>query len=108
IDVRGFFIPSFDVGGDFYEHLVRKDGLSGLEELFLTVVDVSGKGMKAALTAIFTSGLLLSRVRSRDSVPARILSDVNGLLHERIERQMFVTCILARYSIESRVLEYVN
>jgi serine phosphatase RsbU (regulator of sigma subunit) len=108
VDVKGFFIPSFDVGGDFYEHVVKEDDHGHGDELFVTVVDVSGKGMKAALTAIFTSGLLLSRVRSQDCDPAQIVSDVNRLLFERVERQMFVTCILAKYSVNTGLLEYVN
>lgn len=108
VDVKGFFIPSFDVGGDFYEHVVRSNDHGHSDELFVTVVDVSGKGMKAALSAIFTSGLLLSRVKSKDCDPAKIVSDVNGLLYERVEKQMFVTCILAKYSINDRLLEYVN
>ncbi len=108
VDVKGFFIPSFDVGGDFYEHVIRSNDHGHGDELFITVVDVSGKGMKAALSAIFTSGLLLSRVRSQDCDPAKIVSDVNGLLHERVEKQMFVTCILAKYSINDKLLEYVN
>ncbi|HAC15372.1 MAG TPA: hypothetical protein DCE78_05435 [Bacteroidetes bacterium] len=108
IDVKGFFIPSFDVGGDFYEHVVKVDEKGNVKDLFLTVVDVSGKGMKAALTAIFTSGLILSRVKSRDCDPAHIIRDVNELLQERVERQMFVTCVLAKYEVESRILKYVN
>lgn len=108
VDVKGFFIPSFDVGGDFYEHVVRQNDHGHGDELFVTVVDVSGKGMKAALSAIFTSGLLLSRVRSQDCDPAKIVSDVNSLLYERVEKQMFVTCILAKYSIKNGLLEYVN
>ena len=108
VDVKGFFIPSFDVGGDFYEHVIKTDDHGNVKDLFLTVVDVSGKGMKAALTAIFTSGLILSRVKSRDCDPAHIIRDVNELLQERVERQMFVTCVLAMYEVESRLLKYVN
>jgi serine phosphatase RsbU (regulator of sigma subunit) len=108
VDVKGFFIPSFDVGGDFYEHVLRVNDHGHGEELFVTIVDVSGKGMKAALSTIFTSGLLLSRVRSQDCDPAKIVSDVNDLLYERLERQMFVTCILAKYNMGNGQLEYVN
>lgn len=108
VDVKGFFIPSFDVGGDFYEHVVKSDDHGNVKDLFLTVVDVSGKGMKAALTAIFTSGLILSRMKSRDCDPAHIIRDVNVLLKERVDRQMFVTCVLAKYEVESQILKYVN
>lgn len=107
-DVKGFFIPSFDVGGDFYDHIIVKDEQGIPQELVLTVVDVSGKAMKAALSAIFTSGLILSRVKSKDKDPALVLSDINTVLHERLDKQMFVTCIFARYDLKSRELSFVN
>jgi serine phosphatase RsbU (regulator of sigma subunit) len=108
VDVRGFFIPSFDVGGDFYDHVVVRDEQGNATELVVTVVDVSGKAMQAALTAIFTSGLILSRVRTKDKDPALVLSDINKVLHQRIEKQTFVTCLLARYDLTSNEITFVN
>ncbi len=108
VDVRGFFIPSFDVGGDFYDHVVVRDEYGNATELVVTVVDVSGKAMQAALTAIFTSGLILSRVQTIDKDPALVLSDINKVLHQRIEKQLFVTCLLARYELNNNTLTFVN
>ena len=48
--------------------------MAGRQKLMLTVVDVSGKAMKAALTAIFTSGLLLSNARETGKDPAEVLN----------------------------------
>lgn len=108
VDVKGFFVPSFDVGGDFYDHVVIKDEHGKPEELVLMVADVSGKAMKAALTAIFTSGLLLSRSRSKDKDPAAVLTDINPILHERTDNQSFITCLLARYNLKTQELRFVN
>jgi serine phosphatase RsbU (regulator of sigma subunit) len=108
VDVKGFFIPSFDVGGDFYDHVVVRDQSGKPQELMLTVVDVSGKAMKAALTAIFASGLLLSRSRNTNMDPAVVLSDVNPILFERTDSQSFTTCLLARYEINHKLLHFVN
>jgi len=44
------------------------------EWLMMAIVDVSGKAMRAAMPAIFTSCLLLSRIR--EDHPQKILSDV--------------------------------
>lgn len=107
-DVKGFFIPSFEVGGDFYDHLVVHDEKGAPSELVLTVVDVSGKAMKAALTAIFTSGLLLSRVTRRDKDPSIVLYDVNNVVKERVDKQTFITCVLARFDLQTKELTYVN
>jgi serine phosphatase RsbU (regulator of sigma subunit) len=99
-EVKGFFIPSFEVGGDFFDYQTVGD------ELMITVVDVSGKAMKAAFSAIFTSGLLLSRVASKH--PAQVLTDINPMLHERTDKQTFITCLLARYDFKSRVFRFAN
>jgi len=107
-DVKGFFIPSFDVGGDFYDHIIVRDDKGNPEELVITVVDVSGKAMKAALSAIFTSGLILSRVKGRDKDPALVLRDINSVMHERLDKQMFVTCVFARYDLKTMHLSFVN
>jgi serine phosphatase RsbU (regulator of sigma subunit) len=107
-DVRGFFIPSFDVGGDFYDHIIVNNDEGNPEELVLTVVDVSGKAMKAAISAIFTSGLILSRVKGSDKDPALVLRDINAVMHERLDKQMFVTCVFARYDLNTMQLTFVN
>lgn len=99
-EVKGFFIPSFEVGGDFFDYQTVGD------ELMITVVDVSGKAMKAAFSAIFTSGLLLSRVASKH--PAHVLTDINPMLHERTDKQTFITCLLARYDFTTRVFRFAN
>lgn len=99
-EVKGFFIPSYEVGGDFFDY--QTDG----NDLMITVVDVSGKAMKAAFSAIFTSGLLLSRVATKH--PAQVLTDINPMLHERTDKQTFITCLLARYEFTSRIFRFAN
>ncbi len=99
-EVKGFFIPSYEVGGDFFDYQTVGD------DLMITVVDVSGKAMKAAFSAIFTSGLLLSRVTSKH--PAQVLTDINPMLHERTDKQTFITCLLARYDFRTRNFRFAN
>lgn len=99
-EVKGFFIPSFEVGGDYYDYQIHGD------DLMVTIVDVSGKAMKAAFCAIFTSGLLLSRTATRN--PADVLTDINPILFQRTDRQTFVTCLLARFDFNTRLLRFAN
>ncbi|MCP4713160.1 MAG: hypothetical protein GY869_31405, partial [Planctomycetes bacterium] len=62
-DISGCCIPAQDVGGDLFDFI-----WSGKERdrLCITVVDVSGKGMDAALTAVYTSGALISEAQHED------------------------------------------
>jgi serine phosphatase RsbU (regulator of sigma subunit) len=74
----------------------------GKEGLAIVVADVSGKAMKAALQAIFTNGLILSRIHTDD--PASLLTIVNALVHQRTERKTFVSALVANYHAGTRML----
>ena len=108
LDVFGFFLPSFEVGGDFYDYLLTSDPnpASSDEWLMMAIVDVSGKAMRAAMPAIFTSGLLLSRIREDD--PHKILSDVARPIFERTDKRTFITCAITRYNLTKNELMLAN
>ncbi|MGK7369062.1 MAG: PP2C family protein-serine/threonine phosphatase [Candidatus Halalkalibacterium sp. M3_1C_030] len=106
LDVYGFFMPSFEVGGDYFDYVVTRNGSAEPEALTMTIVDVSGKAMKAAMHAVFTSGLLLSRLH-RDR-PEAILREVTPTLFTRTDPQTFITCIIAQYNLKSRNLSIAN
>ncbi|MEQ9263756.1 MAG: PP2C family protein-serine/threonine phosphatase [Balneolaceae bacterium] len=106
IDVYGFFLPSFEVGGDYFDYLLSKDEDGNPLALTMTVVDVSGKAMRAAMPAIFTSGLLLSRMK--EDSPSKILSDVSEPIFLRTDKRTFITCAMAQYDLNSRIISVVN
>jgi len=106
IDVYGFFMPSFEVGGDYFDYIVSSNGMADSQVLNMTIADVSGKAMKAAMHAVFTSGLLLSRLHK--DTPDSILREIAPTLHTRTDRQTFITCIIAQYHLENRILKLAN
>ena len=106
IDVDGFFIPSLEVGGDFYDYQLQASGDGEADKLIFSVADVSGKGMKAAMNAIFTSGLILARETSDN--PSQVLNIANQVLFQKTEKQVFVTCTLASLNLETYDLTIVN
>ncbi len=105
-DVYGFFLPSFEVGGDYFDYVLTKDEAGAPKALTMVVVDVSGKAMRAAMPAIFTSGLLLSRMK--DDAPDRILTEVNEPIFVRTDKRTFITCAMAQYNFETRMISVVN
>ncbi|MEO1023084.1 MAG: PP2C family protein-serine/threonine phosphatase [Bacteroidota bacterium] len=105
-DVYGFFLPSFEVGGDFFDYVLVNDTSGNPEALVMTMVDVSGKAMQAAMPAIFTSGLLLSRLKENE--PHEILTAVAEPLYNRTDRRTFITCCIARYNIQSGMVSVAN
>ncbi len=106
VDVYGFFMPSFEVGGDYFDYIVGTNGTANSQVLNMTIADVSGKAMKAAMHAVFTSGLLLSRLH-RDA-PEAILREITPTLHVRTDPQTFITCIIAQYHLENKMLRLAN
>lgn len=106
LDVFGFFLPSYEVGGDFYDYQVLSSPEGQPEKLALSIVDVSGKGMQAAFNAIFTSGLLLSRIHT-DS-PASVLTQINPTLCKKTDAHTFITCQVGYIGLSDLMLEMAN
>ncbi|MCH2451269.1 MAG: serine/threonine-protein phosphatase [Gracilimonas sp.] len=106
IDVYGFFLPSFEVGGDYFDYVMSEDKFGNPTALNMTVVDVSGKAMRAAMPAVFTSGLLLSRMK--DDMPSDILSRITEPIFYRTDKRTFITCALARYEFETMKMSIAN
>tara|TARA_R110000868_G_scaffold294140_3_gene554784 strand:+ start:46076 stop:48613 length:2538 start_codon:yes stop_codon:yes gene_type:complete len=105
-DVFGFFLPSFEVGGDYFDYVLSKDAKGNPIALTMVVVDVSGKAMRAAMPAIFTSGLLLARMK--EDSPEKILTNVNEPIFTRTDKRTFITCAMARYNLETKIISVVN
>jgi len=54
-EVTGTCLPAFEVGGDFFDYLRPNGEETGL---WIAVGDVSGKGVRAAMTAAMSSGMV--------------------------------------------------
>ena len=106
LDIHGFFVPSHEVGGDFYDFTVLQDKQGKQQGLALAIVDVSGKAMQSAFNAIFTSGLLLSRITT-DS-PAEVLTGINPILCDKTDDQTFITCQVGHVSLTNKTLTLAN
>jgi serine phosphatase RsbU (regulator of sigma subunit) len=93
VDVPGFkiesvYTPAKQVGGDFFRVLPASDG-----SVLLVVGDVSGKGLKAAMTV---SAIMGSLPGCHSRKPAEVLAHLNEAIYGRIGG--FVTCCAALVS----------
>ncbi|MDE3188340.1 MAG: SpoIIE family protein phosphatase [Acidobacteriota bacterium] len=84
--VESVYIPASEVGGDFFHVSPDDDG-----SLLIVVGDVSGKGLKAAMTVSTIMGALRNE---KERQPALVLRNLNRVLHGRISG--FATCAAAR------------
>jgi serine phosphatase RsbU (regulator of sigma subunit) len=103
-DISGCCIPARDVGGDLFDFVwTGKDH----KKLCILVVDVSGKGMDAALTAVYTSGALVSEAQHEEDI-VTVMDNLNSAIYSRQNRSRFVSLLMAALDVSSRRMEYVN
>jgi len=95
LDIAGISIPAMTVGGDYYDYIE----LPG-NRLLVAVGDVSGKGVSAALYMAKVQGMIRFAAQLYES-PRAMLSSVNRLIYEGIERNSFITMILALFDMNT-------
>jgi phosphoserine phosphatase RsbU/P len=83
------YLPANEVGGDFYQVLVQADGSS-----LIVVGDVSGKGLKAAMTGVLAIGAIRT-LAAEGLRPAELLRKLNAQMVDA-KNEGFITCICAR------------
>ena len=83
------YFPAQEVGGDFYQVLEQPDGAR-----LVVLGDVSGKGLKAAMTSTLALGALRT-LASEQIGPAAMLTRLNQQIVESSEGG-FITCVCVR------------
>lgn len=96
LDIYSYSQPARMIGGDFYDLIKISE-----DKLLLVVADVSGKGIPAALNMSkiqtmlqFASGVYQS--------PKVLLTELNKLIHEKIDKKSFVTMIVALFDLKEK------
>ena len=102
LDVAGMSLPATQVGGDFYDYL-SIDG----KHLAIAVADAAGKGLRGALNAVLTNGMLneIAQIQYRADV---ILTNLNASLVPRLYGRTFIALNLAIIDTESEQMLYAN
>lgn len=102
VQVAAFYLPHFEVGGDYYDFFKLND-----HEYGFCIADVSGKGISAAilmsnfqanLKALFTAGISFTDLIEK--LNSRVLSNAKG--------EKFITLFVARYNSNTKMLQFVN
>lgn len=100
--LEGYLEPAKEVGGDLYDYFFIDDN-----HLFLTVGDVSDKGVPAALFMAVAKTLIKSAA-SCDISPSEVLTRVNLELCKENSELMFVTVFCGILDIRTGELRYSN
>jgi serine phosphatase RsbU (regulator of sigma subunit)/ligand-binding sensor domain-containing protein len=103
-DISGVCKPADEVGGDYFDYLWLDDQKT---RLGIVIVDVSGKAMKGAMTAVMTSGMVKSEAGSNQS-PRRILQKINKAMYRKTDANVFTTMLFAVIDIQNKTLTFAN
>jgi sigma-B regulation protein RsbU (phosphoserine phosphatase) len=108
VDVAARFAPARELGGDLYDFLAPEPSC-----LVVSVGDVSGKCVPAALYSAFAGELIRSRTFRRRFAPqgfgpATVLSSVNTILHQRQLEEYYCTLCYALFDLKRRTVTLAN
>uniref|UniRef100_A0A832I116 PPM-type phosphatase domain-containing protein n=1 Tax=Eiseniibacteriota bacterium TaxID=2212470 RepID=A0A832I116_UNCEI len=101
-DVHAVYIPSRQVGGDFYDVVEDANGAH-----LVAIADVSGKGVPAALLSSMLQASLRTLAGTGEPL-ARILAHMNALLYRSTAHHQFATFFLARVDGARLALSFSN
>lgn len=97
--------PASHVGGDFYDFIFRNESI-----LTLTLGDVSGKGMPAALLMAMLRTVLRGKALEMTvPAPEQLLGNTNEYLYTDFsDVDMFATLFVGQYDCQRHFLYYAN
>lgn len=101
-DIRGSNVSSGQVGGDYFDYIRIVESQYGL-----TVADVSGKGVPAALIMASFRASLIAEIRNNYSIRT-ICQKVNTLLVESLDPGRYVTAVYGVLDSANNIFTYAN
>jgi phosphoserine phosphatase RsbU/P len=102
-EIAAYCVPSRDVGGDFYDWQKL-----GEDRLNLTLGDVMGKGMSAALLMTTVRATLRALGMQDSSIPSRILCAQQLLEQDLGHSESFVTLFHGQLNCQSHRMDYID
>jgi phosphoserine phosphatase RsbU/P len=108
VDVAWHFDPARELGGDLCDFLSPEPNA-----LVVTLGDVSGKGVPAALYSAAIGEMIRGRtfrrrLEKKSSTPAEVLAGMNRILHERNLEEYYCTLCYAMFEFKKQVVTFAN
>ena len=102
LEIAGICSSARTVSGDFFDYVPLGNGA-----LAVVLADVTGKGMKGAMNAVLSSGVLHS-VAQLEVSPSQMLQALNNNLYPRFQR--YTNCAMAILTIDpnDKTFKYAN
>ena len=100
----GINIPAKEIGGDFFDIVTRSE-----EETFISIGDVVGKGVPAALLMANAQAVLRSQLQQGDTTDfAHLAGTLNYLICEFTNPGQFITGLFGSFNKRTRVFKFID
>jgi hypothetical protein len=119
LDIAAAYIPCFDVGGDFYDFFLVREGRLGI-----ALGDVMGKGIPAALMMSYFKGAVSAfadtffslraifedymRTKGRDAVLVDFIQRLNRMACSECPGGEFITLLWAAVDVQQNTVTFCN
>ena len=108
VDVAWHFDPMRELGGDLCDFLAPE-----ANTLVVTLGDVSGKGVPAALYGAAIGEMIRGRtfrrrLEKKSTTPAELLAGMNRILHERNLEEYYCTLCYALFEFKKQTVTFAN
>jgi sigma-B regulation protein RsbU (phosphoserine phosphatase) len=100
--IHGLNVSSKQVGGDYFDIIKIEENLFGL-----TIADVSGKGMPAALLMSNLQASLQSLVREKYPLD-RLVARINNVIYMNTDPDKYITFFYGQLNVKTLTFDYVN
>jgi serine phosphatase RsbU (regulator of sigma subunit) len=101
LDIAGGFLPSREVGGDFYDIFPMPDG-----KLLIVIADTAGKGISACLFSLGLRSMFRALADGKMSLTQMVLRANDLFWQDAMHSGMFVTVWIGIYDPGTNILEY--
>ncbi len=103
LSLAGICVPASQVGGDYYDYLVRDNG-----SLDIVIADVSGHNVGAALLMAETRTFIQARAHGINT-PSEMMDALNRFFYADLTRaELFITMFYLNYNHQTRNITYAS
>jgi len=101
-DITGRCIPANHVGGDFFQYFPISDN-----RLAISLADVTGHAMEAAVPVMMFSGVLESEIKHDQSLD-QLFASLNETLNNKLDSRTYICFIMGELDLSTRSFRLSN
>jgi PAS domain S-box-containing protein len=102
IEIYGYYMPAYEVGGDYLDYFVNEDG-----HVIIAIGDVCGKGTPASMHMTMLRTTLRIKARNESSA-ANLVCEVNSAIRSDLSALSFISLLCIIINVDRSSLTYAR